>query len=291
MVRGRFAPTPSGPLHMGSLVAALASYLDARRRGGLWLVRIEDVDTTRCKIEFEKAILLELERHGLFWDGQVVRQSKRSEFYVDALSTLAHQNFLYSCSCTRLSLQNRGCEFNAQGELVYPGFCRPKSVAGGRGRVLSSGFAERFLVEMGDFEFLDEIAGFQFGSVAKDVGDFVVRRADGCFSYNLAVVVDDFLQGINRVVRGADILPLTGRHMVLQRALGFAHPQYAHIPLVFGEDGRKLSKSDSARALSETSAPENLKQALAHLGVPIRLSDHASINDILRFAQMHYTLS
>lgn len=276
---------------MGSLVAALASYLDARQRGGLWLVRIEDVDTTRCKIDFEKAILFELERHGLFWDGEVVRQSKRSKFYADALSTLAHQNLLYSCSCTRLSLQHRGCELNPQGELVYPGFCRPKSAAGSRGRVLSSGFAQRFFVEMGDFEFLDEIAGFQFGSVSKDVGDFVVRRADGCFTYHLAVVVDDFLQGITRVVRGADILPLTGRHIVLQRALGFPNPQYAHIPLIFGEDGRKLSKSDSAMALSETSVPENLKQALEHLGVLVRLGDHSSIDDILRFAQIHYRLS
>lgn len=276
---------------MGSLAAALASYLDARQRGGLWFVRLEDVDTTRCKIDFEKAILFELERHGLVWDGEVVRQSKRSEFYADALATLAKQNLLYSCSCTRRSLQHRGCELNPQGELVYPGFCRSKSSAGSRGRLVSSGFAERFLVEMGDFEFLDEIAGFQFGSVSKDVGDFVVRRADGCFSYHLAVVVDDFLQGITRVVRGADILPLTGRHIVLQRSLRVPHPQYAHIPLIFGEDGRKLSKSDSAMALSESSAPENLKQALAHLGVSIRLGDHSSNEDILRFAQIHFRLS
>jgi len=276
---------------MGSLVAALASYLDARQRGGLWLVRIEDVDTSRCKIDFEKAILLELERHGLFWDGEVARQSKRSKFYSDAVSTLAHKNLLYSCSCTRLSLQHRGCELSPLGELVYPGFCRPKSAAASRGRVQSSSLAQRFFVEMGDFEFLDEIAGFQFGSVSKDVGDFVVRRADGCFTYHLAVVVDDFLQGITRVVRGADILPLTGRHIVLQRALGFPNPQYVHIPLIFGEDGRKLSKSDSAMALSETSVPENLKQALEHLGVSVRLGDHSSIEDILRFAQIHYRLS
>lgn len=291
MERGRFAPTPSGLLHMGSLVAALASFLDARRRGGEWLVRIEDVDTIRARREFESALLRELERHGLFWDGSVLRQSERTELYCQALAQLAAEHLLYPCFCSRKTLKRRGCNENPQGELVYPGFCRPEASVLSPVRPAASEAAWRFLIQNDGYEFVDLLAGAQSGHVLQEAGDLVLRRADGCFTYHLAVVVDDFLQGVTRVVRGADILPLTGRHIVLQQALGYPTPVYAHIPLVLGESGEKLSKSSSARALAETSPLENLAQALAHLGVKISPRDFSGPDDVLTYAIEQYALT
>jgi glutamyl-Q tRNA(Asp) synthetase len=287
MERGRFAPTPSGLLHMGSLVAALASYLDVRKRGGEWLVRIEDVDTVRARPEFESAILRELERHGLFWDGSVVRQSERSEYYRSALVRLEAWNRLYGCVCSRQMLKRRGCFENAQGELIYPGFCRPS-----RGQEVNlHSAALRLLIDDNFYEFEDLLAGKQSGWVLEEVGDFVLRRADGCFTYHLAVVVDDFLQGVTRIVRGADILPLTGRHILLQRVLGYPTPIYAHVPLVLSETGEKLSKSASAQALAASLPVNNLICALMHLGLEMQAHDFSSVEDILAYALENYVLT
>jgi len=276
---------------MGSLVAALASFLDARRHGGEWLVRIEDVDTIRARRVYESEILRELERHGLFWDGSVVRQSERTEFYIQALAQLEVEHLLYPCFCSRQNLKSRGCKENAQGELIYPGFCRPEASVLAFGRPASNNAACRFLIRNDDYEFVDLLAGAQSGHVLQEAGDLVLRRADGCFTYHLAVVVDDFLQGVTRVVRGSDILPLTGRHILLQRALGYPTPVYAHIPLVLEKSGEKLSKSTSARALAETSPLENLTQALARLGVKINIRDFSRPDEVLTYALGQYALT
>ncbi|MEN9528973.1 MAG: tRNA glutamyl-Q(34) synthetase GluQRS [Pseudomonadota bacterium] len=276
---------------MGSLVAALASFLDVRKRGGEWLLRIEDVDTVRSRPEFESALLRELVRHGLHWDGQVVRQSQRSEHYLNALQQLEILNRSYPCTCSRQFLKRRGCLSNAQGELVYPGFCRPARAQTEMHSLSHRAAAWRFLIVDDAYDFEDLLAGRQSGRVLFDVGDFVLRRADGCFAYHLAVVVDDFLQGVTRVIRGADILPLTGRHILLQRALGYGSPVYGHIPLVLDGSGEKLSKSASARALAESPATDNLVQALAFLGVQIESRDFSSPEEILDHALRHYTLT
>lgn len=291
-MRGRFAPTPSGPLHMGSLVAALASYSDARARGGTWLLRIEDVDTTRSRPHFENEICHQLERHGLLWDEAPVRQSERAEFYAEAVGRLVDQGRVYSCSCSRKTLQSMGCRENSEGELIYPGVCRTAANFLVRSSSFNEGRALRFLLPPeATYSFVDETCAEQSGDVQADAGDFVLRRADGCFTYHLAVVVDDFLQGITRVVRGADILPLTGRHLLLQDALGYPHPQYSHIPLVYGPEGRKLSKSESAASLAQKSALENLVCALNHLGLIAKADDFATVADVLKFAVQEFKQS
>jgi glutamyl-Q tRNA(Asp) synthetase len=270
---------------MGSLVAALASYLDARARGGTWLLRIEDVDTTRSRPHFETEICQQLERHGLQWDEVPVRQSERGDFYSDALRNLASQGRVYSCGCSRKSLQSRGCRENSEGELIYPGVCRAAANFLDRSSSFNEGRALRFLLPPeATYSFVDLICGEQSGDVQSDAGDFVLKRADGCFTYHLAVVVDDYLQGITRVVRGADILPLTGRHLLLQDALGYPQPEYSHIPLVLGPEGRKLSKSESAAAIAQTPAIENLVCALKHIGLSCKADDFASVADVLKFA-------
>jgi len=269
MYRGRFAPTPSGELHLGSLVAAVASFLDARAAQGCWLVRIEDVDVHRCKRRFESALLFELERHGLHWDEEVIRQSDRLDAYGLVLERLRQSGRIYPCSCSRSSLVKSGCQVNAEGELIYPSICRNSSMIqwGARSFVDVPGISVRFKVEDTPVAFTDDWLGPQTQWVSRDVGDFVLRRNDGCYAYHLAVVVDDFEQGITHIVRGRDILALTARHVLLQQALGFPTPVYKHCPLVQAADGTKLSKSASALALKATPAVENLKAAFRYLGL------------------------
>jgi len=282
-MRGRFAPTPSGPLHLGSLVAALASYADIKIRGGEWLLRIEDVDKTRSRKIFEEQILAELERHALYWDGPIVRQSERDGQYQRALDQLQEKSLVYACSCSRRKLQELRCPENSEGELVYPGVCRMSGALTAADEFPSK-LSIRFRVQQGTYQFVDEWMGECRGCVADEVGDFVVRRADGCFTYHLAVVVDDHLQGIDRVVRGRDILPLTGRHLLLQRALGYGSPAYVHLPLVLSEDGDKLSKSRSAAALSKGCAIANLCLAVKHLGLDVKKEDFATPAEVVQFA-------
>lgn len=257
---GRFAPSPTGPLHFGSLVAALASWLDARAAGGRWLVRMEDLDRPRCSQAAADTILGQLEGYGLTWDGAVLYQSARDDAYAAALDTLRAQGAVFACSCTRSQLAH--APRNAEGEILYPGTCRLRAVPHG------GHHAWRVRVEHVSAHFTDRIHGTLEQDLAREVGDFIVKRADGLFAYQLAVVVDDAYQGITHVVRGADLLWNTPRQVHLQGLLGLPTPAYAHVPLVTNAAGQKLSKQTLAPALPETGRRAVLAEALAALGHP-----------------------
>ena len=260
--RGRFAPSPSGPLHFGSLVAASASWLEARVRNGEWLLRIEDLDPPREKAGAADAILASLDRLGLHWDGAVLRQSTRLDAYRAALDRLAADDQLRTCTCTRAALaalpENQ--RHDAGDELYHPPQCLP---AGGAS---AAGAALRFRVPDRDVEFMDRVQGLQVTNVARCVGDFVLRRRDGLFAYQLAVVVDDAEQGILDIVRGADLLSSTPRQILLQQALGLPLLTYMHIPLAVGRDGLKLSKSEDAPGLALAAPARLAVAALEFLG-------------------------
>ena len=251
---GRFAPSPTGPLHFGSLVAALASYCDARARGGRWLVRIEDVDEPRSRPLAERAILDSLTRHGFRWDGDVVRQSERTARYEDALEQLRSKGLVYACACTRRELASAA--MSASGERIYPGTCRDRGIDAHAPHV-----AQRVRVGDAVIDYLDALQGPQRQDLAREAGDFIVRRADGYFAYQLAVVVDDAMQGITSVVRGADLLSSTPRQIFLQRALGLPTPAYLHVPVAIDNAGEKLSKQTGAAALADDDAVTTLLAA------------------------------
>ncbi|HUP64578.1 MAG TPA: tRNA glutamyl-Q(34) synthetase GluQRS [Thermoanaerobaculia bacterium] len=264
-VTGRFAPSPTGPLHFGSLVAAAGSWLAARSRSGRWLVRIEDLDRNRVVPGSEDEILRALERFGLVWDGTPVRQSERLHFYGAAVEQLRRSGLAFDCACSRGEIQ-RAASAPAPGEAqrVYPGTCRAGLPNGRAAR------AVRFRVPAGPITFEDRIAGRITEDVAVSVGDFVIQRADGPYAYQLAVVVDDAEQGITEVVRGGDLLSSTGRQIALQRALGIAVPEYAHLPMIVGPDGSKLGKRDGALPLpllDPKRVSDALSRALAILGL------------------------
>lgn len=260
MTTGRFAPSPTGPLHLGSLVAAVGSWLYARVEGGRWLVRMEDIDTPRVVAGSAEEILGALQRYGLEWDGEVVWQSRRTALYETALSELRAKGLVYDCACSRAELA-RTASAPLGREPVYPGTCRNGLAAGKVARAI------RFRVPDEPIAFDDLVRG----RVEEDIGgDFVVRRADGLFAYQLAVVVDDAEQGVTQVVRGADLLPSTPRQIALQRALGYETPVYGHLPLVVNPDGSKLGKRDGALplpTLDENRVRETLTIALQHLGI------------------------
>ena len=244
--RGRFAPSPTGPLHAGSLVAALASWLDARAHGGKWLVRIEDVDRPRCVEGADRQILDQLAACGLVPDESPVWQSQREANYQAALDDLVARGLAYPCACSRKDIEQalaaRGTAKPRGGELVYPGTCRH----GLQGRPAR---AWRLRVADGVLQWHDRRLGAQAQDVAHEVGDFVLKRADGLFAYQLAVVVDDAAQGITDIVRGEDLADNTARQLLLQRALGLPTPRYLHTALVLGANGEKLSKQNGARPL------------------------------------------
>jgi glutamyl-Q tRNA(Asp) synthetase len=265
--RGRFAPSPSGPLHFGSLVAALGSYADARASGGEWLVRMEDLDPPREQPGAADAILAALEAFGFEWDGPVMHQSRRGEAYHAALERLEALGATYPCACTRKELQDSALAA-LDGSLVYPGTCRNGLPPGRPMRAIR--------VRVGDAVVAldDAIQGYLFQDLARDVGDFVVRRADGLVAYQLAVVVDDAEQGITDVVRGADLLDSTPRQIHLQRFLGLATPRYAHLPVAVNEGGEKLSKQTLAAPIDAASPAPALAAALTFLnqGPPSELA-------------------
>lgn len=265
--RGRFAPSPTGPLHAGSLVAALASWLDARAHGGQWLVRIEDVDQPRCIPGADQTILQQLAACGLLPDDELVWQNQRGARYQQALDRLISRQLAYACACSRKdieqALQTLGHEKPRHGELVYPGTCR-NGLHGKPGR------AWRFRTEASDrtgsarsaiTRWTDRRLGAQQQDVSAEVGDFVLKRADGLFAYQLAVVVDDAAQGISHVVRGEDLADNTARQIRLQQALDYPTPQYLHTPLVLAADGQKLSKQNGAAAM-DTATPQAALSAL-----------------------------
>lgn len=265
MYRGRFAPSPTGELHAGSLVAALASYLDARAHHGEWLVRIEDVDAPRCIEGADKLILKQLQQCGLRWDGDVVYQSQRDFHYQQALDNLLAQDLVYPCGCTRKEIEENqallGLDLSRNKAAVYPGTCRE----GLRGKPAR---AWRFNVRKWSelraspvVHWTDRRLGLQSQNVLAEVGDFVLKRADGLWAYQLAVVVDDAQQGITHVVRGEDLSDNTARQMLLQEALDYSAPNYLHTALVWGANGEKLSKQNGAKAL-DLSTDEAICQSL-----------------------------
>ncbi|MBT3069619.1 tRNA glutamyl-Q(34) synthetase GluQRS [Rhodomicrobium sp. Az07] len=273
---GRFAPSPTGPLHFGSLVAAVASYCDARAAAGRWLVRMEDIDPLREMPGAARRILDQLAAYGFEWDGGVLFQSTRLEAYRAALDALRLGGKVFWCRCSRAELARID-------SAVYPGTCRaftaPRDDA-----------AMRLRVADGVVEFYDRVFGPQREDVAETVGDFVVQRRDGLFAYQLAVVVDDAFQGVTDVVRGADLLDNTARQIALQRLLGLPTPRYMHLPLALNADGSKLSKQTHARELPTPADSGLLWQALAFLGqaVPPDMPP-ATCAEILRHGVRHWS--
>ena len=266
--RGRFAPSPTGPLHFGSLVAAVGSYLDARAHGGEWLLRMEDVDTPRNVPGAADGILATLEAYGFEWDGPVLWQSTRCEAYAAALERLIAAGLAYGCACSRKEIADSGSHPAVDGGLAYPGTCRDGLPAGRAVR------AWRLRVNDEEVGFVDRLQGSVVQHLESDVGDFVLRRADGLFAYQLAVAVDDEFQAISDVVRGADLLASTPRQIWLQRCLGYATPRYAHLPVASNAAGEKLSKQTLASPLDVGQAGPTLVRALSFLGqgVPAELS-------------------
>ena len=257
---GRFAPSPTGPLHFGSLVAALASWCDARAAGGTWLVRMEDLDRPREMPGAAAEILRALRAFGLEWDGEVMVQSARDAAYRAALARLGA--LVYPCGCTRREIADSAMTA-PDGAHVYPGTCREGLAPGRTARAM------RIRVDDARVAFDDAVQGRIEQDLARDVGDFVLMRADGVFAYQLAVVVDDAEQGVTHVVRGADLLDSTPRQIFLQRALGVAEPRYLHVPVATNAAGEKLSKQTLAAPVDAADPLPALRSALAFLGQPV----------------------
>ncbi len=251
--RGRFAPSPTGALHLGSLCTAVASWLDARAAGGVWCLRIEDIDPPREVPGADTAILQCLEAHDLGWDGPVLFQSQRSDAYAAALDRLREAGLIYPCDCTRRALRAQGGP--------YPGTCRtrPTPPAGPH--------AIRFRVPEEPICFEDRLHGRQCEILPTGSGDFILKRRDELWAYQLAVVVDDAAQGITDIVRGEDLLSSTARQIVLQKALAYPTPSYLHLPLVVDATGQKWAKQTGAPALNNAQARSNLHRALTLLGL------------------------
>jgi len=250
--RGRFAPSPTGPLHFGSLVAAVGSYLDAKHHHGTWLVRMEDLDTPRCVPSAAEDILRTLETFGLHSDEPVIYQSQRTAAYEEALQQLQRSDATYPCCCTRKEIADSALH-GIEG-FVYPGTCR----FGMAHQRATPAWRVRTDLAPPPVEFNDELQGWIYQNLEKEIGDFVVKRADGLFAYQLAVVVDDAFQNITHIVRGADLLNSTPRQIYLQHLLGFPAPHYMHLPVAVNEAGEKLSKQTLA-------APVDMSQPLAML--------------------------
>jgi len=284
--RGRFAPSPTGPLHFGSLVAAVGSYLDARSNSGEWLVRMEDVDTPRNVPGAADGILKTLEAFGFEWDGAVLWQSRRFAAYGAALEQLKAAGLAYGCACSRKEIADSAPRPAVDGGLAYPGTCRNGLPHGRAVR------AWRLRVSDAETSFVDRLQGRQAQNLERDVGDFVLRRADGLYAYQLAVAVDDEFQGISDVVRGADLIASTPRQIWLQRCLGYATPRYAHLPVATNAAGEKLSKQTRAPALRIEEAGEMLVAALDFLGqaTPEGLA-HAGLREIWNWAFQHWSFA
>jgi len=294
-VIGRFAPSPTGPLHLGSLVAALGSYLFARSAGGRWLLRMDDLDTPRVVPGVADDMLRTLEILGFHWDGEPVWQSRRGDAYAEALQRLERLErlgLIYPCGCSRGEIARIAtAPHGTAEEIAYPGTCRDGLSPGKEHRSL------RIRVPDEPISFSDGIAGYVEQSLAEVCGDFVIRRADGLFAYHLATVVDDAAAGVNQVVRGADLLTSTPRQIYLQRLLGMGQPDYFHLPLVTGPHGGKLSKRDSAVSLASgrdlcREGGGLIMQALQFLGQPLPdLPASAPAAEILAAAASGFSVS
>jgi glutamyl-Q tRNA(Asp) synthetase len=279
--RGRFAPSPTGPLHFGSLIAAVGSYLEAKSRGGQWLVRMEDLDPPREQPGAASLILRTLEACGMGWDGNIMYQGKRSEAYRAALARLEAQGLVYPCACTRREIADSA--LGSDGALIYPGTCRMGLALGKTPR------ATRVRVAHERIEFEDALQGKLSQDLAVEVGDFVLLRADGLFAYQLAVVVDDAEQGITDVVRGADLLDSTPRQIYLQRLLGLRTPRYLHLPAAVNAAGEKLSKQTRAAPVDERDPVPVLAQVMDFLGqAPPAQLRRAPLAEFWRWALAHW---
>lgn len=273
---GRFAPSPSGPLHFGSLIAALASFLDARAHHGQWLLRMEDLDPAREPPQAAGQILQALEAFGLHWDGQVLYQSSRLAAYRDALQRLQQSGYMYACDCTRQQIQALGG--------VYDNRCRNR-------KDVPQDCALRVKVADRTIQFEDQIQGLTQQQLVRECGDFVLLRKDGLFAYQLAVVVDDAFQNISCVVRGSDLLDSTPRQIFLQQCLGFKTPQYAHFPVAVNEENQKLSKQHFAAPLDHSTPLPALLRALRFLGQALPAdADQGDIASVLHWAITHWDI-
>ena len=260
---GRFAPSPSGPLHDGSLAAAMASYLDARAHRGQWLLRIEDIDTHRVVAGADRVIMQQLQALGMQWDGNVVWQSSRLHRYQDIFRQLQARGLIYGCACTRKEIVHNAIEngrLGLQGERPYAGTCR-HGIAGNR-----PARAWRLMMPEDVIHFVDRWQGEQSQDVANEVGDIIVKRADGLFAYQLVVVIDDHDQGVTDIVRGNDLLSSTARQHCIAHMLGYPTPRMMHVPLVLDENGRKLSKQNHATAIDIQNPLASLNKAWQALG-------------------------
>ncbi|MCU7916045.1 MAG: tRNA glutamyl-Q(34) synthetase GluQRS [Candidatus Thiodiazotropha sp. (ex Gloverina cf. vestifex)] len=280
--RGRFAPSPTGPLHFGSLVAALGSYLDARSHQGEWLLRMEDLDRTREIKGAADRILLTLDEFGFTWDGPVVYQSQRTEAYEAALQTLIRKGLAYRCSCSRkeiAQIAQRGKE-----GPIYPGTCRNSL------KKYRDTHSIRLLTRHEEIICTDQVQGPIQQNPGRELGDFIIRRSDGFHAYQLAVVVDDGWQGINQVVRGADLLMSTPRQRYLQQLLSLPKPDYAHLPLAVDTQGRKLSKQYRDAPVDSRRPLDSLLQALAFLGQPLPTEKPDDLSEFWTWAIEHWSL-
>lgn len=282
--RGRFAPSPSGPLHFGSLVAATGSFLEARSRGGEWLLRMEDVDAPRCSMTAAGEILRTLEACGFAWDGEPVWQSRRSAAYAAALERLQRSGQVYPCACTRKELADSAIA--PDGAAIYPGTCRHGLPPGRAAR------AWRLRVGDARVSFDDAIQGHIASELASDAGDFILLRADGLYAYQLAVVVDDADAGITHVVRGADLLASTARQIFLQQCLGLPTPAYAHLPVAVNQAGEKLSKQTRAAPVDNARPGPAVFAALEFLGQrPPRELSGADPQELWNWAMANWQLA
>jgi glutamyl-Q tRNA(Asp) synthetase len=275
--RGRFAPSPTGLLHIGSLATALASWLDAKASNGVWIVRIEDIDTTRAQPDASEGILNQLARFGLISDEKVIFQSNRIAVYQQYLNSLQEKGVIYSCECSRKKIQNYyealGETIFPQQEIVYPGFCRSNPPNHQTPGALRIKIPDNTIVNQ---QWLN-----------KEVGDFILQRADGVYSYQLAVVIDDHYQNITHIVRGADLATNTPRQIWLQQVLEFHTPTYLHIPLVLDPTGNKLSKQNKAEPLWPQTTEAilgNLARIAEHLGLKLPLDQPKTISNWLHYA-------
>ncbi len=266
-VIGRFAPTPSGRLHLGNVLCAMVAYLSARSQGGRFLLRIEDLDIPRCPASLSRAAIDDLTALGFTWDEEPLYQSQRSDIYRRALQYLTEQGHTYPCFCTRAQLHASIAPNLGDTVVVYPGTCRNLTEEEAAERAKTRTPAIRLRVPEEEITFTDRLYGVQRENLAQDCGDFILQRSDGLYGYQLAVVVDDALSGVTEVVRGRDILSATPRQIYLQRLLGYDTPAYLHIPLLMDGDGRRLAKRDrdmDMTALLKRFTPEEILGRLAY---------------------------
>ncbi|MDX1914586.1 MAG: tRNA glutamyl-Q(34) synthetase GluQRS [Methylophilus sp.] len=282
---GRFAPSPTGPLHFGSLVAAVASYCDAKANQGQWLIRIEDLDKPREMAGASQNILSTLEAFGFAWDGSIIYQSQRTQAYEEAFFRLQEMDKIYGCICSRKEIADSAVRTGIEG-AIYPKTCLQHPP------IASKNMAYRVMTENRSLSFVDHVQGVIHQNLAQDIGDFVLKRADGIFAYQLAVVVDDAYQNITHIVRGSDLLNSTTRQLYLQQLLGLKTPCYAHIPIVVNEQGEKLSKQTLAEAIESGQANQQLYLALKFLGQnpPLEIKK-ATLSDLWQWAVTNWRIA